>query len=103
MKNLDWSKLTSDILRILKMNQVALAAECKVTQQTVSCWKTDSRSPGVYTRNKLRDLAAEAKLNFKRYKVNNLPKPAYQKELPEDVLAFAQVLSVLPKKRKLLN
>ena len=104
MKNLNWSQLTDDILENLQLTQHDLAIACKVTQQSVSNWKTNTRSPGVYARNKLRELSAEAKLKIKKYKVKNPDKSGARGkpdlDLPEDLLAFAQRLSVLPKRQK---
>ena len=106
MKYLDWGSLTDDLLEILVINQTQLAEKCKVTQQSVSNWKTGVRSPGVYARHVLRELTEEANLNIDKYKV----KPKQKKrvkgltdtDIPinEDILAFAQRLAVLPKRQR---
>ena len=102
MKNLNWSKLTADILGNLQMTQQDLATACKVTQQSISNWKTGVRSPAVYARNKLRELSAEAKLKIDNYKLNQSSgvRGNPDLELPEDILAFAQRLSILPKRQR---
>lgn len=104
MKNLNWSQLTDDILEKLDINQSELAKLCKVTQQTVSNWKTNTRSPGVYARNKLRELSADAKLKIDKYKIKNADKSGVlgkpDLDLPEEILAFAQRLDALPKRQK---
>ena len=106
MKYLNWGSLTDDLLEVLVMNQTQLADKCKVTQQSVSNWKTGVRSPGVYARHVLRELANDAKLNVEDYKI-----AAYQKErakgmsnsdipVSEEILAFAQRLAALPKRQR---
>ena len=106
MKYLNWGSLTDDLLEVLVMNQTQLAKKCKVTQQSVSNWKTGVRSPGVYARHVLRELAKDAKLTLDDYKI-----AAYQKKrargmsntdipISEEMLAFAQRLSVLPKRQR---
>ena len=106
MKYLNWGALTDDLLEVLVMNQTQLARKCKVTQQSVSNWKTGVRSPGVYARHVLRELAKDAKLNLEDYKIS-----AYQKTrtkgltdndspMSEEILAFAQRLTVLPKRQR---
>ena len=96
MKYLNWCCLVDDLQRILVMNQTQLAEKCKVTQQSVSNWKTGLRSPGVYARSVLRDLCKEAKIKSDSYKVSHYQ----QSDLPEDILAFAELLMVLPKRKR---
>lgn len=106
MKYLNWGAMTDDLLEILVMNQTQLASQCKVTQQSVSNWKTGVRSPGVYARHVLRELSKEAKLNIEDYKIvpfQKLPsKGLTESESPvsEEIMAFAQRLSVLPKRQR---
>ena len=69
MKNLDWGQLTDDLLETLVLNQRSLAEKCRVTQQSVSNWKTGIRNPGVYARHALRELSKEANLQLEDYKV----------------------------------
>ena len=69
MKNLDWGQLTDDLLETLVLNQRSLAEKCRVTQQSVSNWKTGIRNPGVYARHALRELAKEANLKIEDYRV----------------------------------
>ena len=106
MKYLNWGSLTDDLLEILVMNQTQLADQCKVTQQSVSNWKSGVRSPGVYARHVLRELSKEAKLKLENYKI-----APYQKKrvkgltesetpIPEEILAFAERLSALSKRQR---
>jgi hypothetical protein len=106
MKNLNWSSLTDDLLEILIMNQTDLSAKCKVTQQSISNWKTGTRSPGVYARHVLRELAKEANLKIEDYKVKP-PKKVKSKakldkkaSVPEDILNFAQRVAALPNNQR---
>jgi hypothetical protein len=106
MKDLNWGLLTDDLLEILVINQTQLSERCKVTQQSVSNWKTGVRSPGVYARHVLRELAVEAKIKLEDYKNKSSAKKALAKVLhgnesliSEEVLIFAQRLALLPKKQ----
>ena len=97
MKNLNWNRLTDDILEAMVINQSQLAEICKITQQSVSNWKTGSRSPGVYARNQLRQLAQENGLDIENYKNTKvMPEMADLLNLNEDVLNIALKLSALP-------
>ncbi|MCM8541381.1 MAG: helix-turn-helix domain-containing protein [Lentisphaeraceae bacterium] len=106
MKYLNWGALTDDLLEILVMNQTQLAKKCKVTQQSVSNWKTGVRSPGVYARHVLRDLAKDAKLTVEDYKIAPYQKTRVkgltdgESPISEEILAFAQRLTVLPKRQR---
>jgi transcriptional regulator with XRE-family HTH domain len=106
MKYLNWGSLTDDLLEVLVMNQTQLARKCKVTQQSVSNWKTGVRSPGVYARHVLRELAKDAKLTVEDYKITAFQKTRVKgmndTEMPmsEEILAFAQRLTVLPKRQR---
>ena len=103
MKNICWSEIVVDLLFKMKITQIELAEMCNVTEQTISRWKNEQKFPGVYGRDKLRNLAAEANLNIDDYKINSLDscvkgQPGFK--LPEDVLAFSQRISVLSKREK---
>jgi hypothetical protein len=106
MKDLNWGLLTDDLLEILVINQTQLSEMCKVTQQSVSNWKTGVRSPGVYARHVLRELATEAKVKLESYKKKGPPKKSQANVvqdvdvISEEVLAFAQRLACLPKKHR---
>lgn len=102
MKNLQWGQLTDDILEILVLNQKTLAEKCRVTQQSVSNWKTGVRKPGVYARHTLRQLAEEAQLSLDSYKVVNTDAvPAnVDSDLPGNVLSLAYKISHLTKKQQ---
>ena len=104
MKHLNWGSLTDDILEILVMNQTQLAKKCRVTQQSVSNWKTGVRNPGVYARHMLRELADKAKLDLNNYNVTGKTvvkgMVGTHPDIPEELLAFAQRLSVLPKNQR---
>ncbi|MCH2206469.1 MAG: helix-turn-helix domain-containing protein [Lentisphaerales bacterium] len=106
MKYLNWGAMTDDLLEVLVMNQTQLAKQCRVTQQSVSNWKTGVRSPGVYARHVLRELAKEAKLTIEDYKITPYQKmrakgmTETQSPVSEDIMAFAQRLSVLPKRQR---
>ncbi|MCM8535681.1 MAG: helix-turn-helix domain-containing protein [Lentisphaeraceae bacterium] len=106
MKYLNWGALTDDLLEILVMNQTQLAKQCRVTQQSVSNWKTGVRSPGVYARHVLRELAKEAKVTLDDYKTIPYQKPVGKtvsessSAVSEDIMNFAQRLSILPKRQR---
>ena len=102
MKNLHWGQLTDDILEILVLNQKTLAEKCRVTQQSVSNWKTGVRKPGVYARHTLRQLAEEAKLSLDDYKISNADiVPAnVDSNLPDNILSLAYKISHLNKKQQ---
>lgn len=106
MKYLNWSALTDDLLEVLVINQTQLAEKCKVTQQSVSNWKTGVRSPGVYARHVLRELCKDAKLDLEQYKAIPSSKAEVTKfkesdsQISEDVLEFAQRIAGLPKKER---
>ena len=97
MKNLDWGKLTDDLLEAMVTNQHHLAKICHVTQQSVSNWKTGTRSPGVYARNQLRELATEHSLDINSYKKSNINfENSSSLNLNENILSLAIKLSQLP-------
>ena len=101
MKNLQWGQLTDDILEVLVLNQKTLAEKCRVTQQSVSNWKTGVRKPGVYARHTLRQLADEAKLSLEDYKISNADiVPVSDSKLPDNILSLAYKISHLNKKQQ---
>jgi hypothetical protein len=108
MRDLNWGLLTDDLLEILVLNQTQLSEMCKVTQQSVSNWKTGVRSPGVYARHVLRELAVDAKIKLENYSIKSVVNKASAKQLndeeetiSEEVLLFAQRLSLLPQKQRM--
>ena len=109
VKYLNWGLLTDDVLEVLVMNQTQLATVCRVTQQSVSNWKTGVRSPGVFARNELRRLAKDAKLSIDDYKKSRLSRKTKNKSrdnngnelsMPDDIFAFAIRLSNISKNRR---
>ena len=56
----DWAGVVLAVLDRLLLTQTELAARCKVAQQTVSGWKTGTRTPGRYAQRQLVQLAREA-------------------------------------------
>jgi hypothetical protein len=103
MKNLNWPSLTSDILSNSNFNQTTLAQKCKVSQQSVSNWTTDTRSPGVYARNILRTLAGRYRLNLENYKFtsnNGKQVDIDMLRLPEKILNLSLRVNQLPIKRQ---
>ncbi len=103
---MNWASLTDDILETLVLNQTQLAELCKVSQQSVSNWRSGIRSPGVYARNTLRTLGSKAKLNMETYRLVPYQKKKSQSstvhngEISDELLIFARRLSALPKKQR---
>ena len=106
MKNIDWAKLTDDLLETMVVTQTTLADKCKVTQQSISNWKNGVRSPGIYARQKLRELVKDSNLELDDYVL-----PPNEKEvltslrrgdssLPEDVRFFAHKLASCHKRKR---
>jgi transcriptional regulator with XRE-family HTH domain len=105
MKDLDWTRITDDLLESLVFTQSDLAERCKVTQQSISNWKNGLRSPGVFARERLLELLNEANLVADKYcSVSGTAIQARAKknkpQLPEDVVSFANRLSKHSKKRR---
>ena len=105
MKDVDWTRLTDDLLESLVFTQSDLADKCMVTQQSISNWKNGLRSPGAYAREKLFLLLDEANLDKSKYRIDGLDslkrKPRkMQTQLPEDVADFALRLSGYNKKKR---
>jgi len=105
-KYLNWGALTDDISETLILNQTTLAKKCKVTQQSVSNWKTGTRNPGVFARSILRELAAEAKLDLEDYSIKPFQKTSatgineQEIPVPEEIMEFALKLGALPIKER---
>ncbi len=106
MKYMNWSLLTDDILESLVLNQTELAELCKVSQQSISNWRSGIRNPGVEARSILRNLGTKAKLNLKDYqliapsKKKNTSAIYNNSMISDDLLDFANKLSTLPKKER---
>ena len=106
MKNIDWAKLTDDLLESMVVTQTALADRCKVTQQSISNWKNGVRSPGIYARQKLRELIAESNLELNNYALSASTRDIYtslkkgDSALPEDVRFFAHKLASCTRKQR---
>ncbi|MCM8531249.1 MAG: helix-turn-helix domain-containing protein [Lentisphaeraceae bacterium] len=105
MKDIDWARLTDDVLGSLVLTQNDLASRCKVTKQSISNWKNGLRSPGIFAREKLMELLDELKIERDKYIVEGLDamrkKPFKEKtQLPDDVATFAARLSKLPKRKR---
>jgi transcriptional regulator with XRE-family HTH domain len=108
LKNLDWGKLTDDLLDCLGITQTQLSVKCKVTQQSVSNWKNGTRSPGVYARHVLRELAINAKLDLNSYEnpqAGAVEMAVIEASISTEVLMFAKRLAELPQVqvRKILD
>lgn len=105
MKKVDWSALIIDLMESLVLTQANLADKCQVTQQSISNWKNGLRTPGVYARKKIRELASEANLKLEDYRndaasmIDHYNGPEC-KELPKDILAFAVKLVTMSDKQK---
>ena len=105
MKDVDWAKLTDDLLESMVFTQSDLADRCLVTQQSISNWKNGLRSPGGFAREKLFDLLIEAEIDKTVYTIEGLDslkrKPRkLHTQLPEDVANFAMRLSLYKKKKR---
>ena len=99
IRNLDWAALINDLLRILALTQNELSEKCNVSQQSVSNWRAGVRRPGVFARHVLRELANNANLTLDTYLTKPKPKVTESSiEIPEDILAFSQRISLLPKR-----
>ena len=105
MEEIDWPKLTDDLLEEMVITQSDLAERCQVTQQSISNWKNGVRCPGGYAREKLFELLEEAGLEKGSYKLEEgavsrkRPKRLHT-SLPEDVAGFAIKLSTFSKKKR---
>ena len=105
MKDVDWARLTDDLLGSLVYTQKDLAEKCKVTQQSISNWKNGLRSPGDFARRVLWDLLNSANIDHSKYYVKGLDsvrrKPQKMEPyLPDDVASFAMRLSMHSKKKR---
>ena len=105
MEELDWSRLTDDLLENLVVTQTDLAEKCMVTQQSISNWKNGVRSPGSFARKKLFELVEESSLSLETYTLKegetSKKRPRkMQANLPEDVASFALKLSTFSKKKR---
>ena len=105
MEELDWSKLTDDLLENLVVTQTDLAEMCMVTQQSISNWKNGVRSPGIFARKKLFGLIEKSSLKIDKYALkegdSSRKRPRkMQANLPEDVANFALKLSAFSKKKR---
>ncbi|MCH2206468.1 MAG: helix-turn-helix domain-containing protein [Lentisphaerales bacterium] len=105
MKDVDWARLTDDLLGSLVYTQKDLAEKCKVTQQSISNWKNGLRSPGDFAREVLFDLLNEAGIESSKYYVEGLDimrkkTQKMQSQLPDDVASFAIRLSSHSKKKR---
>jgi transcriptional regulator with XRE-family HTH domain len=105
MKDVDWAKLTGDLLEGMVYTQSGLAEQCMVTQQSISNWKNGLRSPGGFARKKLFELMLMANMDKSRYLVDGIDQLRKEikktaKDLPEDVAEFAFRLSQCKKKKR---
>ena len=105
MEEIDWARLTDDLLENMVVTQADLATKCMVTQQSISNWKNGVRSPGGYAREKLFQLMSDAKLSKEVYILKDgIPSKKrprkMQTSLPEDVASFALKLSAFSKKKR---
>ena len=105
MEDLDWSRLTVDLLENLVVTQTDLAEKCMVTQQSISNWKNGIRTPGSFAREKLFEMLEESTLKADNYvlkegeKSRKRPKKM-KTNLPEDVASFALKLSNYSRKKR---
>ena len=105
MEELDWSRLTDDLLENLVVTQTDLAEMCMVTQQSISNWKNGVRSPGSFARKKLFGLIEKSSLKIEKYALEegdlSRKRPRkMQASLPEDVASFALKLSAFSKRKR---
>lgn len=106
MKDVDWARLTDDVLDNLVYTQRDLAEKCRVTQQSISNWKNGLRSPGDFAREVLLGLLDDAAIPHEKYHVEGLDSMRkkthkIESQLPEDVASFAIRLSNHSKKKRL--
>lgn len=100
MKNIDWSRVTNDLLNSLLYTQTELSSKCDVTQQSISNWKNGIRRPGVYAKRKLLTLIKNAGFKIEDYKGDS-PVQLSNSEftsLPEDIRIIAKKLACQSKK-----
>ena len=105
MKDVDWARLTDDLLDSLVYTQKDLAEKCNVTQQSISNWKNGLRSPGNFAREVLLGLLDDAEIPRIKYYVEGLDsirkkKQKAESQLPDDVASFAIRLSNYSKKKR---
>ena len=70
---IDWSQMVAFILEELFFSQKELAEHCHVTQQSISNWKMEVRSPGPYAKRKLTEIASNAGIRPSSFKIGKDP------------------------------
>jgi transcriptional regulator with XRE-family HTH domain len=71
LKKLDWHLLVVELLDGLFLSQQELAERCKVSQQSISNWKNNTRNPGIFAKQKLFELARKEKLDLSKYEIDS--------------------------------
>ena len=91
---INWSKLVVYILEDLFFSQKELAELCNVTQQSISNWKMQVRSPGPYAKRKLTEIAENNGISLSSFRKINTS----QKEISKDskLLELIETYNELP-------
>ncbi len=97
--DIDWPALIKDILEHHGWSCTRLASELKSSQQAVSSWKRDVRTPSVYFRKKLRDIIEGLGINVTSYEIteNHLIVPAVHLNVDPEIIELAQELMKVDK------
>ena len=77
---INWSNLVIYILEDLYFSQKELAELCNVTQQSISNWKMQVRSPGPYAKRKLTEIAEANGISLSNFRKID----SSQKEISKD-------------------
>jgi transcriptional regulator with XRE-family HTH domain len=70
MKKIDYHLLVRELLEGLFLSQQELAVRCRISQQSVSNWKTRTRNPGIFARKKILELAQKEGIDISKYETD---------------------------------
>ena len=71
VKELDWHLLAKDLMEGLFLNQQKLAEYCKVSQQSISNWKNNTRNPGSFAKQMLFKIAQKEEVDLSKYEIDS--------------------------------
>jgi len=71
VKKIDWHLLTRELLDGLFLSQHDLAARCRVSQQSISNWKNNTRNPGIFAKQMLFKLAQKEGVDLSKYETDS--------------------------------
>jgi transcriptional regulator with XRE-family HTH domain len=71
VKKIDWHLLTRELLDGLFLSQHDLADRCRVSQQSISNWKNNTRNPGIFAKQMLFKLAQKEGVDLSKYETDS--------------------------------